>query len=70
MTTYSRRPCNCGSGLIHYPLIDARGIFCTYVCGACEKEKKAKYRPEIFENSQYEADDLGDDEFNEYDPMY
>lgn len=56
------RPCPCGSGQEGFPLTDARGIFCATVCDACEASKRAKYRPEIFEDSQYEADDLGDDE--------
>ena len=29
--------CFCGSGLERRALIDARGIFCTYVCDKCEK---------------------------------
>jgi len=38
-----------------FPLTDARGIFCAYVCNDCYEEKKAKYRPEIFEDSGYDA---------------
>lgn len=54
--------CTCGSGRDRYPLADARGIFCKYVCEECEDETKKTYRPEIFESDQYEADDLGDDD--------
>ena len=31
------------------PLVDAQGIFCAYVCDDCEREVRAKYRPEIFQ---------------------
>lgn len=50
-----RHKCRCGSGLHKYDLTDARGIFCTYVCEKCEAEKKAKYRPEIFTDYNYET---------------
>lgn len=49
--------CYCGSGLLSYHLLDARGISCGRVCSKCEKDKKAKYRPEIFTDMQYEADE-------------
>ena len=49
--------CHCGSGLERYALEDARGIFCTYVCEKCEGEKQRTYRPEIFTNPQYWADE-------------
>ena len=51
------KACSCGSGLQRYDLTDARGIFCTYVCEKCERAKAAGYRPEIFTDSQYEADE-------------
>ena len=54
--------CRCGSGEERYALNDARGIFCSYVCSECEDEVKAKYRPEIFEDSMYEADEPIDTE--------
>ena len=44
-----------------WPLEDARGIFCAYVCDRCISWRKAQYRPEIFEGL-YQADDLGDDD--------
>lgn len=47
--------CNCGSNLPRRGLVDARGIFCTFVCDDCEQKKRAKFRPEIFEDSQYEC---------------
>lgn len=59
MSAWSRpsRECVCGSGETRHALHDARGIFCTYVCDKCETEKRAKYRPEIFEDARYEADE-------------
>lgn len=56
------RECNCNSGNIRYPLHDARGIFVSYVCEACEEEVQSKYRPEIFENPNYDACEPIDDE--------
>ena len=50
-------PCPCGSGEPSSPLSDARGIPLGRVCDKCEEEFKAKYRPEIFEDSNYEADE-------------
>ena len=51
------RPCLCGSGLPSYALTDARGIFCTYACESCEAEKKRRFRPEIFTDANYYADE-------------
>jgi len=52
-----RTTCTCGSG--HFPtaLHDARGIFVAYVCNACEAAKTARYRPEIFTDPNYAADE-------------
>jgi hypothetical protein len=47
--------CPCGSGLPRRELVDARGIFCTFVCDRCEAEKKAHYRPDIFTDPNYET---------------
>ena len=52
------KPCPCGSGLPRHDLIDAHGIFCTYICDTCEPRKRATYNPAIFEHP-YAADDLG-----------
>jgi hypothetical protein len=59
------KPCSCGSGLTRHAVHDARGIFCTYACTKCEKEKTAGYRPEIFTDPNYEADEPieGDDDW-------
>ena len=55
------RKCSCGSGNFRYALYDARGIFCDYVCEVCEEKVKSKYRPEIFEDGNYECDEPIDD---------
>jgi hypothetical protein len=49
--------CNCGSGLAREEIRDARGIFVTYACSKCKKEKLLGYRPEIFSNPNYFADE-------------
>lgn len=41
-------------------IYDGYGIFLTYVCPKCEKEKIAGFRPDIF--SRYETDEPVDDE--------
>ena len=58
------KTCSCGSGKPRYELVDARGIFCGYVCVDCEAAKRARYRSEIFENSQYECDEaIGEEDY-------
>lgn len=49
--------CPCGSKKPPYDLNDARGIYVSKVCPACEKATKGKYRPEIFIDSNYETDE-------------
>jgi hypothetical protein len=49
--------CPCGSGERKDSLEDARGIFCCYVCSKCEDEKRSRYRVEVLEDPQYEADE-------------
>lgn len=44
------RPCPCGSGEPRHDLLDAAGIFCTFVCDRCEDEKRKKFNPAIFES--------------------
>lgn len=53
----AERPCPCGSGKPSWRMNDARGIPCGRVCDDCEEAKKAKYRPEIFSDSHYVADE-------------
>lgn len=55
--------CSCGSGLLRYALNDARGIFCAYVCERCEMRKRARYRPEIFTNPSYVADEQIEEDY-------
>jgi hypothetical protein len=40
-----------------FALIDARGIFCCYVCDKCKAAKMTKYRPEIFTDPNYWHDE-------------
>jgi len=54
---WERRLCDCPKGGLQRPLYDARGIFCCYVCDGCEAEKRRKYRPDIFTDSNYWADE-------------
>lgn len=54
--------CDCGSGLMRRALVDARGIFCAYVCDKCEKLKRQRYNPEIFRNANYETSEPIDEE--------
>jgi hypothetical protein len=61
------KPCSCGSGRTREELLDARGIFCCYVCPSCEAEKRrdlawrvqhqlgGPYRPEVLSDPGYEA---------------
>jgi len=46
---YNARECNCGSGKYREPQFDGRGIFLTYTCTSCHKEKMSHYRSEILE---------------------
>jgi hypothetical protein len=57
MTSWACKPCPCGSGEPREELVDARGIFCTFVCSACEAEKRRGYRADIFEDPGYECDE-------------
>jgi hypothetical protein len=52
---YLRLICDCGSGQEKWALHDGHGIFLCYVCEQCEKEKRSKYRADIFE--AYDADE-------------
>ena len=47
--------CNCGSGECKFPLHDGHGIFLTYACDVCEKDKLSRFRPDIME--RYECDE-------------
>lgn len=58
----SLRTCPCGSGHPRYELVDARGIFCAFVCESCETEKRSRYRPEIFTDGNYWTDERIEEE--------
>ncbi len=49
--------CACGSGEPRRAAYDARGIFLTYVCGHCEREKLARYRPDVLTDPNYWHDE-------------
>lgn len=49
------RDCYCGSGLKWRELVDARGIFCCFVCDKCEVERRKEFRKEIFTDPNYRA---------------
>lgn len=55
--------CPCGSGLPKEALYDARGIFCCYICDACEKEKRSRYRPEVLTDPEYVCDEPIDEDY-------
>lgn len=61
--TYRIKLCPCGSDKEREELVDARGIFCAFVCEDCEAEKRKRYRPEIFENSNYACDEYIEDDY-------
>lgn len=49
------RLCNCGS-LKHYQdVYDARGLFVARVCDDCREDRLKGYRPEIFEDRNYDT---------------
>jgi hypothetical protein len=55
--------CPCGSGLERDELYDARAIFCCFTCDRCEKEKRSKYRADIFTDSDYWHDEPIDEDY-------
>jgi hypothetical protein len=60
---FDPKKCLCGSGEDKEPHYDARGIFLTYACWRCEKEKLAGYRSDVLSDASYWADEAieGDD---------
>jgi hypothetical protein len=54
--------CECGSGEPARARYDARGIFLTYACWKCRKQKLAKFRPEVLTDPNYEASEPIDEE--------
>ena len=55
--------CHCGSGELSYIVYDARGIPVGKACDECEEKLKSKYRPEIFDDCQYECDEQIDEDY-------
>lgn len=51
------KPCPCGSGLASWWENDARGIPVARICVECGDEVLGKYRPEIFNDPDYEANE-------------
>jgi len=49
--------CLCGSGEFPAEVFDARGVYVTVVCDRCRAERLKGYRPEIFTDSDYAADE-------------
>ena len=60
---FDPKKCMCGSGLEKDEEYDARGIFLTYACDKCRKQKLAGYRPDVLTDANYWADEAieGDD---------
>ena len=56
------RVCSCGSGLMSDWMHDARGIPVSRVCDKCRDEKMSRYRPDIFTDPNYAADEPIDDD--------
>ena len=49
--------CSCGSGEQRIAAYDARGIFLTFVCSKCRKEKLSRYRADVLTNPNYWCDE-------------
>jgi hypothetical protein len=56
------KECSCGSGEQPWAEFDARGIFLTYVCEKCKKEKLSHFRPDVLTDPDYWHDEPIDDE--------
>lgn len=51
------KTCSCGSGLNRTAHYDARGIFLTFACDKCEKEKLSQFRPDVLTDPNYPANE-------------
>lgn len=51
------RECHCGSGEWPDAHHDARGIFLTYACSKCEKQKLSGYRRDVLTDPNYYCDE-------------
>ena len=57
MGIFDSRPCPCGSGEDSWWEVDARNIPLCRVCDKCQKQKLAKYRPDVLTDSNYWSDE-------------
>jgi len=55
LNTWQPGMCGCGALNHRYPLYDAAGIFCCYVCEECEAKRKSEFNPAIFQGGAYAA---------------
>ena len=46
---FAMKRCSCGSGLEREAQFDGYGIFLTFTCEKCYKDKMSKFRSDIFE---------------------
>ena len=56
------RECSCGSKQIAPAHYDARGIFLTYACEKCEKQKLSGFREDVLTDPNYWHDEPLDEE--------
>ena len=52
-----RKLCECGSGEVPEQHLDARGIYLTHACTACEAEKLGRYRADVLTDCNYWTDE-------------
>jgi len=55
--------CNCGSNKNSWWENDARGIPLARVCVECRDKVLSRYRREVLTNSQYECDEVIDEDY-------
>jgi hypothetical protein len=64
MGIHDAKPCSCNSGEIREAQYDGRGIFLTFTCSKCHKEKMSRYHPEILEYyTQADVDEQIEDDY-------
>ena len=56
------RLCSCGSGNPRRALHDAHGIFCAFICDACEPRKRSVFDSRNFDLRTYTTDETIDAE--------
>jgi hypothetical protein len=55
------KTCPCGSGETRRDLIDLEGIFCTFICDRCERQKRAGFNLAIFDGPYPNDEPVSDD---------